>query len=102
MSRITMCANLHQTKLMSQIQTPPSKKIVVTNKVIGIITRTHGIMPDTLKSTSKLDQLGIDSLDRIELAMFIEEEFDVTIPDDNALKFSTVQDIVDYVICHSL
>ena len=59
-------------------------------------------MPDTLKSTSKLDQLGIDSLDRIELAMFIEEEFDVTIPDDNALKFSTVQDIVDYVICHSL
>ena len=43
------------------------------------------------------DNLPGDSLDRVELIMALEEAFDVEIPDEDAKKFRTVQDAIDYV-----
>ncbi len=43
------------------------------------------------------DNLPGNSLDRVELIMALEEAFDVGIPDEDAKKFRTVQDAIDYV-----
>lgn len=46
------------------------------------------------------DDLGADSLDIVELVMALEEEFDLEIPDEDAEKILTVQDVVDYIKNH--
>ena len=52
---------------------------------------------DVVEKASFVDDLGADSLDQVELIMAMEEEFDVSIPDEDAEKIATVQDAVDYV-----
>jgi acyl carrier protein len=43
------------------------------------------------------NDLGADSLDVVELVMALEEEFTVEIPDEEAEKLQTVQDVVNYI-----
>ena len=43
------------------------------------------------------DNLRGNSLDRVELAMALEESFDIEIPDEDAKKLHTVQDAIDYI-----
>tara|TARA_Y100001933_G_scaffold231230_1_gene248908 strand:- start:690 stop:917 length:228 start_codon:yes stop_codon:yes gene_type:complete len=47
--------------------------------------------------SSMTDDLKADSLDAAQIIMAIEEEFDIEIPDDTALSFRTIQDILSYV-----
>ena len=44
-----------------------------------------------------VDDLGADSLDVVELVMRLEEEFDITIPDEDAEKIGNVGEAVDYI-----
>ena len=46
---------------------------------------------------SFVDDLGADSLDQVELIMAIEEEFDVSIPDEDAEKIVKVSDAIEYI-----
>ena len=48
-------------------------------------------------AASIVDDLGADSLDVVEIVMGLEEEFDVEIPDEDAEKITTVQEIMNYV-----
>ncbi|HMF15610.1 MAG TPA: acyl carrier protein [Gemmataceae bacterium] len=50
---------------------------------------------------SFVDDLGADSLDRVELVMALEESFSLEIPDGDAEKIVTVQDAVDYIQRHA-
>ena len=43
------------------------------------------------------DDLGLDSLDAVELNMALEEAFEISISDEDLMKFVTVKDIVDYI-----
>jgi acyl carrier protein len=52
---------------------------------------------DVVSEASFVDDLGADSLDQVELIMAMEEEFDISIPDEDAEKIGTVQDAVDYI-----
>jgi len=52
---------------------------------------------DVVPEASFVDDLGADSLDQVELIMAMEEEFDVSIPDEDAENIGTVQNAVDYV-----
>jgi acyl carrier protein len=47
--------------------------------------------------TSFVNDLGADSLDTVELVMELEEEFEITIPDDQAEKIKTVGEAIDYI-----
>ncbi len=51
--------------------------------------------------TSIKDDLNADSLDIVELMMDLEEECGVTIPDEDAVKLSTIGDIVKYIEEHN-
>ena len=70
----------------------------VEDKVKQIIVDQLGVEPSEVTPTASfVDDLGADSLDRVELVMALEESFDVEIPDEEAEKISTVQDAVDYI-----
>jgi acyl carrier protein len=52
---------------------------------------------DIVLTASFVDDLGADSLDQVELIMAMEEEFNVSIPDEDAEKITTVKDAVEYI-----
>lgn len=57
-----------------------------------------GIDADQIANDQHLiDDLGMDSIDAIDICMAVEDEFDLEIPDDDTEKINTVQDIVNYV-----
>ena len=67
-------------------------------KIKQIIVEQLGVdSGEVTESASFVDDLGADSLDRVELIMAFEETFDIEIPDEDAEKISTVQDVIDYV-----
>ena len=68
------------------------------DKVREIIVEQLGVEPDQVKPESNfVDDLGADSLDTVELIMSFEEEFGVEIPDTEAEKIRTVQDVINYI-----
>lgn len=52
-------------------------------------------------NASFIDDLGADSLDIVELVMKMEEEFGIEIPDEEAEKIKTVQDVIEYIKTHA-
>jgi len=73
--------------------------LAVIDDVIGVVSRT---LKDVDESKVNMDtsfeqDLGADSLDLVELIMELEENYDFTIPDEDAQKISTVGDAVRYI-----
>ena len=74
----------------------------VKEKVVSIIVEHLGVNPeDVVETASFTNDLGADSLDTVELIMEFEKEFNVTIPDDQAEKISTVGDVLNYIESHN-
>ncbi|WP_291954192.1 acyl carrier protein [Mahella sp.] len=70
-------------------------------KIRDVIVDQLGVEPDEVKlESSFIDDLGADSLDIVELIMALEEEFDMEIPDEEAEKLTTVNDVVEYIKSH--
>jgi acyl carrier protein len=68
------------------------------DKIKDIIAEQLQVEKDTIKSeTSLMKDLEADSLDAVEIIMGIETEFGIEIPDEEAEKFQTIGDIVNYV-----
>jgi len=55
---------------------------------------------EVTNAASLIDDLGADSLDVVELVMKMEEEFGIEIPDEEAEKIKTVNDVVQYITTH--
>lgn len=67
-------------------------------RIKEIISAQLGVSPESITmDTSFTDDLGADSLDLVELVMAIEEEFDITIPDDDIENIKTVSDAVSFL-----
>lgn len=63
-----------------------------------LISKELNISPEKIKTESKLSEdLDVDSLDAIELIMTLEEEFGISIPDNEAQNFKTVGDIITFI-----
>ncbi len=74
------------------------KAMPIPTKVKDIIVEQLGVDPEKVKpEASFIDDLGADSLDIVELVMAMEEEFDLEIPDEDAEKLRTVQDVASYL-----
>ena len=68
------------------------------DKIKGIIAEQLGVDEEEVKlETNLAKDLEADSLDAVEIIKAIEEEFDIEVPDEDAEKFATVNDIVSYV-----
>jgi acyl carrier protein len=75
---------------------------MIFEKIKNIISEQLGIDADEISiDSSFVDDLGADSLDIVELIMALETEFDLEIPDEDAEKISTVNDVVEYIKTHT-
>ena len=71
----------------------------IEKKVIEIISEQMGAdKNDITRETSFINDLNADSLDTVELVMEFEDEFDMSIPDEEAEKIQTVGAAVDHIV----
>ena len=74
---------------------------MVLDKIIDIISEQLELDKSVIKETSLLvDDLGAGSLDIIDLAMSIEDEFKIELPDDELDKIKTIGELAKYVESH--
>jgi acyl carrier protein len=75
------------------------RKVASTEeRVIDIVCENLGVNKDQVtRNTSFIEDVGADSLDIVELVMELEEEFEITIPDEQAEKIKTVGEAIDYI-----
>ncbi|GAB4382559.1 MAG: acyl carrier protein [Phycisphaerales bacterium] len=67
-------------------------------KVIDIVAKQLGADVSTItRDTSFVEDLNADSLDTVELVMEFEDEFETSIPDDQAEKIRTVGQAIDFI-----
>jgi len=68
------------------------------DKIKRIIAEELGCQQDeVLFRRSLINNLGMDGFDRIEIVMALEEEFEMTISDEESNKWETVGNIIDYI-----
>lgn len=68
------------------------------DKVKELLAAQLNISKDKIQDDSKLvEDLGADSLDMVEMLMTLEDEFGVSISDEDALNLKTVADILSYI-----
>ncbi|MBU5425774.1 acyl carrier protein [Tissierella pigra] len=72
---------------------------MIFEKVVNIIAEQLGV--DDIESitmeTSMMKDLEADSLDAVEIMMALEDEFGISVPDEDAENFKNIGDIVKYV-----
>ena len=70
----------------------------VEERVVDIVSENLGVNKEQVtRETRFQEDVGADSLDIVELVMELEEEFEITIPDDQAEKIKTVGEAIDYI-----
>ena len=70
----------------------------VAARVEAVIRDVLGLESDTVPATSRLrEDLGADSVDAVMLVMALDREFKGKISDEEAARFCTVEEVVDYV-----
>jgi acyl carrier protein len=69
----------------------------LSQRVISVIAATQHIAEEKITEESTFQELGIDSLDGINILFALEKEFNINIPDDEAPNIRTVRDAVEGV-----
>lgn len=80
------------------MENPAVSNPTVEERVIKIVCDQMGTTADKItKETSFINDLGADSLDTVELVMEFEDEFEISIPDEDAEKIQTIGSAVDFI-----
>jgi acyl carrier protein len=69
----------------------------VEERVIKVFADFKKISPDEIKSDTTFEEMGLDSLDGLNLIFELEEEFDITVPDDKVQEMKSIKEVVDGV-----
>jgi acyl carrier protein len=69
----------------------------IETQVVALIASKFNVDQKRVTPDAKLEQLGADSLALVELLLLLEGEFEIDIPDEEALEIVTVQDVIDYI-----
>lgn len=73
----------------------------VAARVIALAAEQSGVDPASITpATHFVNDLNFDSLDMVEFTMALEDEFELSVPDDDAPGLLTVGQVIDYVIAH--
>ncbi|MBQ3502462.1 MAG: acyl carrier protein [Clostridia bacterium] len=68
------------------------------DKIIKMIASKLSKKVEDVKLEARLiEDLGADSLDIVEVLMMLEDEYGITIPDQDAMQLSTIGDIVKFM-----
>ncbi|KAK9810037.1 hypothetical protein WJX72_003839 [[Myrmecia] bisecta] len=75
----------------------------VTDRVLSVVKNFDKVDPSKVTPTSHFqNDLGLDSLDTVEVVMAFEEEFAVEIPDSEADRILSTSDAIDYLASHPM
>ena len=67
-------------------------------KIMGLLAKQLRIDVNTLSpDTNIIEDLGADSLDVVEMLMAIEENFGITVSDEEAITLKTISDVADFI-----
>lgn len=69
----------------------------ILERVVSITAQHIGQSAEGLDSSTHFDTLGMDSLDMIEIVLSLEQEFGITIPDDELSTIKTIGDAVSQI-----
>ena len=73
----------------------------IETKVIEIVSEQMGVdKSEITRETHFINDLNADSLDTVELVMEFEDEFELSIPDEEAEKIQTVGQAIDFIKAH--
>ena len=73
----------------------------IEQKVIEIVAEQMGVdKAEVSRTTHFINDLNADSLDTVELVMEFEDEFETSIPDEEAEKIQTVGQAIEYIKTH--
>jgi acyl carrier protein len=67
----------------------------IFEKIAQILSSKKGVSQEDIKIESSFEELGLDSLDAVELISDLEDEFKVTIPNVELQNIKTIQQAVD-------
>ncbi|OMH80695.1 Acyl carrier protein, mitochondrial, partial [Zancudomyces culisetae] len=71
----------------------------IRDRIFAVLKDFDKVKQENISETAEFTKdLGLDSLDTVEVVMAIEEEFSVEIPDDDADAINTVQKAIDYIV----
>jgi len=70
----------------------------IADKIIEIFAKFKNADASTITRETTFEDLGFDSLDGLNLIFEIEEEFDISVPDDKAQEMRSVGEVIDGVI----
>lgn len=71
----------------------------IESKVISIVSEQMGVDKGQInRETHFVNDLNADSLDTVELVMELEDEFETSIPDEDAEKIQTVGEAIDFIL----
>jgi len=69
----------------------------IQDKVFDRVAESLGVDRDALKPETTFESLGADSLDMVEFSMEIEEEFGISIEQEDISKIKTLGDAVEFI-----
>jgi NADH dehydrogenase (ubiquinone) 1 alpha/beta subcomplex 1 len=73
----------------------------VTERIITVVKNFDQVDPSKVSPTTIfVGDLGLDSLDIVEVVMAIEDEFAIEIPDQEADKIASIADAIEYIVAH--
>ena len=67
----------------------------VTQRVISVIAKTQRIPPEKISPNSTFEELGLDSLDSVNILFALEEEFDIDIPDEDTRDIRSIGQMIE-------
>ncbi|MEO6802520.1 MAG: phosphopantetheine-binding protein [Granulicella sp.] len=67
----------------------------IQDRVLRVIATTRRVPLETVRPDSTFEELGIDSLDRINILFELEGEFDIEIDDEQAKQVTTLQQMIE-------
>ena len=96
---ICICPKVFYKTLMAEIQEENRMSTdSIFESVRNILVDQLGVDADVVTMDSNfIDDLNADSLDIVELVMAMEQEFGISIPDEEAERIKTVGDAVDFI-----
>mmetsp|Transcript_17543 Transcript_17543/g.26007 ORF Transcript_17543/g.26007 Transcript_17543/m.26007 type:complete len:148 (-) Transcript_17543:52-495(-) len=98
--------NFHSSaKFLEETTTAPKPIFLdeheVMERVLSVVKNFEKVDPIKVSIEAKFkDDLGLDSLDTVEVVMAIEDEFGIVIPDDEADNMKTIKDAVAFIASH--
>jgi len=67
----------------------------LTERVISVIAKTQRIPREKISAESTFEELGLDSLDSVNILFALEEEFQISIPDEDTREIRSVAQMIE-------